>query len=159
MTDVVEKSRGGRPSTFNPDVADTICQELMAGRSLKAVCQGEGMPGTSTVYEWLSRDAEFADSYARAREVQADVLADEIVHIADTEPDAQKARNRIDARKWLASKLRPKKYADRVELDHRVEGNTGMQVTVNVIPARVDPLAIDVIPAPTALPVGSDYGA
>ena len=133
----------GRPSTFSQDVADAICQEIMAGKSLREICTREDMPATSTVYEWLSRDAEFADHYAHAREIQADVLADEIIHIADTEPDAQKARNRIDARKWLSSKLRPKKFGDRVELDHKVEGNTGLSVVVNVVPARVDPPAIE----------------
>lgn len=40
----------------------------------------------------------------------------------------------IDTRKWLASKLRPKKYGDRVELDHKVDGTRPMQVTVNVVP-------------------------
>lgn len=130
-------AKTGRPSTFSPDVAEEICQELMAGKSLRQICAVEGMPGTATVYKWLGQYDAFRDSYARAREVQADVLADEIIEIADTEPDPNRARVMIDARKWLASKLRPKKYGDRVALDHKVEGYSGMHVTVNVAPARV----------------------
>jgi hypothetical protein len=82
-----------------------------------------------TVYEWLLRHPEFSEQYARAREEQAETLADEIVALADEDPvqvvdDKGIARvdsawvtwqkNRVDARKWVASKLKPKKYGDRV---------------------------------------------
>ena len=78
------------------------------------------------------RRPEFSEQYARAREVQADVLADEVIEIADTEPDPNRARVMIDARKWLAGKLRPKKYGDHLKLDHTVESNQPMQVQVVV---------------------------
>ena len=141
----------GRPSGYSVDVADTICQEIMTGKSLRTICAQEDMPGASTVYSWLREHPEFQEAYARAREIQADVLADEIVEIADTEPDAQVARNRIDARKWLASKLRPKKYGDHLKLDHTVESNPGIQVTLSFGPAP-DQAAIDVAPEKPALP-------
>jgi hypothetical protein len=50
----------------------------------------------------------------RAREERADLVADEIITIADTETDPQKARNRIDARKWWAARVNPKKYGDKL---------------------------------------------
>ena len=53
-----------------------------------------------------------------AREEQADFHADEIIEIADTEPDPNKARVRIDARKWKAAKMQPKKYGDKIDLNH-----------------------------------------
>lgn len=127
----------GRPSSYSEDVADTICQELMAGKSLREICAVEGMPSSTTVFRWLEQYSEFRGLYARAREVQADVLADEIIEIADTETDPNRARVMIDARKWLASKLRPKRYGDRVELDHKGEGNQGIQV--NIIVRGYDP--------------------
>jgi hypothetical protein len=128
-------AKTGRPSTFSENMADVICLDIMAGKSLREICAREGMPATATVYKWLGQYDEFRDSYAHAREIQADVLADEIIEIADSETDPNRARVMIDARKWLASKLRPKRYGDRVELDHSVQGNTGMQVEVNVVPA------------------------
>lgn len=77
------------------------------------------MPAESTVRYWHINDFEgFAAQYARAREAQAEHWAQEIVDIADTEKDAAIARNRIDARKWTASKLLPKRYGERVELEH-----------------------------------------
>lgn len=89
------------------------------------------MPVQSTVYLWLSRFNEFSEMYTKAREDQADTLADEIQAIADAEPkvifdDAGNAkydsahinwmRLRMDARKWVAAKLKPRKYGDRVAL-------------------------------------------
>ena len=69
----------GRPSGYSVDVADTICQEIMTGKSLREICAREDMPGASTVYSWLREHPEFQEAYVQAREVQADVLADEII--------------------------------------------------------------------------------
>ena len=95
------------------------------------------MPGVSTVYRWLEEIVAFRDKYARARLDQADTLADEIVRIADEtmvgetrtiKPDGtieikqgdmlEHRRLRVDARKWIASKLKPKKYGDKTEVEH-----------------------------------------
>jgi hypothetical protein len=94
------------------------------------------LPAQSTVYEWLLRHPEFAEQYARAREEQADTNADEILSIADEMPPEytdekgrtsldltyiQWQKQRIEARKWTAMKLKPKKYGDRVAMEG-VEG-------------------------------------
>jgi hypothetical protein len=96
----------------------TICERIASGESLKAICESQGMPSRETVYVWLASDSEFSDKYARAREDQADYYADEIIDIADKDSDPNKARVRIDARKWKASKLQPKKYGDKIDLNH-----------------------------------------
>jgi disulfide oxidoreductase YuzD len=81
-----------RPTDFTPALGDRICDQLADGSSLRTICAAEDMPGKTTVFRWLAqaekRDApeqliEFRDQYARAREAQADALADEIVNIAD----------------------------------------------------------------------------
>lgn len=105
----------GRKTIFTPVLAERICALLASGLSLRKVCEASDMPDVSTVRDWLIKDAEFAAQYARAREAQAEHYAEEIIEIADTEADAAKARNRIDARKWTAVKLLPKKYGDKVE--------------------------------------------
>lgn len=142
----------GRPSGYSEEVVGTICMEIMAGKSLRTICAMEGMPAASTVYAWLGKYPEFSQRYACAREVQADVLADEIIEIADSDLDPNRARVMIDARKWLAGKLRPKKYSDRVELDHKLDGNQPMQVTVNVVPAAPPTPALDAEIVKPALP-------
>lgn len=99
------------------DIQDRICSLLMVGKSLRSIIETvEGMPSYQNVCNWLRDDAAFFEQYAHAREAQADYYADEIATIADTEPDANKARVRIDARKWAASKLKPKVYGDKLDI-------------------------------------------
>lgn len=104
-----------KPSVpYSDEIALRICVHIAEGNSLRSFCRMDNTPGISTVYRWLAENAEFRDQYARAREDQADSHADEIVDISDNEADPNKARIRIDARKWVACKLKPKKYGERV---------------------------------------------
>lgn len=99
---------------FKQSIADEICEKLADGQSLRSICREDGMPTTSTVCKWLTLLPAFAEQYARAREMQADALADEITDIADNlTGDPQRDRLRVDARKWAASKLKPRKYGDK----------------------------------------------
>lgn len=126
----------GAPSAYSDDIAAHIVTELVNGRSLRSICrEDKGMPNVSTVIRWLANPeySEFCAQYARAREAQADILADEILDIADeTQVDARYngedvtldissnavARNRlrVDARKWYTSKLAPKKYGEKLAI-------------------------------------------
>lgn len=128
----------GRPCEFNQEVADKICERLADGVSLRTICDAEDMPNRATVFRWLGKYKEFSDQYACAREAQADALFDEVIDIADDSrndwmesadeeggigyklngENIQRARLRVDARKWMAGKLRPKKYGDRQEIEH-----------------------------------------
>ena len=92
------------------------------------------MPSDSAVYRWLENVPAFRDKYARARERQQDFEADHILTIADEATDANLARLQIDARKWRASKLAPKKYGDKLDLEH-----SGAVRVEKVIREIVDP--------------------
>ena len=61
--------------------------------------------------------------------MQADHYADEIIEIVDTETDPVRARVRMDGRKWVASKLAPKKYGDKLETENRTTLNTADSLT------------------------------
>lgn len=114
----------GRPSLFTAELAAAICERISLGESLAAVCRDEGMPEERTIFRWLSQDAAFCQDYTRARELRADVHAEAIIDIADTEPDPAKARVRVDARKWYASKMNSKRYGDAQMLKHAdADGN------------------------------------
>lgn len=113
----MESTVTGRPSSYTQDTADVICSRLAQGESLRRICQDRDLPSLQTVMNWLAKNGDFVEQYARAREAQADHFVDEIVEIADTEGDANKARVRIDARKWVAGKQRPKKYGDKLVAD------------------------------------------
>lgn len=107
------------------------------------------MPDKATVIRWLSLQPAFRDQYARAREAQADTLFDEILDIADDGHNDWMLRSygdderwvengeairrsvlRIDARKWMAGKLRPKKYGDKLELAGDPDNPLVINVTV-----------------------------
>ena len=108
----------GRPTKYNEEIAYKICTEIAEGASLRKICSNPDMPSIDSVRRWLIDEdkAVFHLQYARAREEQADFYADEITEIADTEPDPNRARVRVDARKWVASKLKPKKYGEKLDL-------------------------------------------
>lgn len=112
----------GRPSDYTEDLALEICAWIAEGKSLRSYCAVPGTPGIITVYRWLTVHDKFRNQYARAREDQADSLADEITDIADTEEDPIRARIRIDARKWVAGKMRPKKYGDKLGISGDGDG-------------------------------------
>ncbi|MGL5216211.1 MAG: terminase [Aeromonas hydrophila] len=140
----------GRRSAFTNELGEAICSAIADGVSLRAVLARPGMPSKSMVMRWLAdeRYIEFRDQYACAREDLADKLADEILQIADdssndTFLDANgnvkvnhdviaRARLQIDARKWLASKLAPKKYGDGGARENSGLSHGSMQVKSTV---------------------------
>jgi hypothetical protein len=140
----------GRPSDYSQQIASTICLRLAEGASLREICTVDDMPAQSTVYLWLQKHSEFSEQYARAREAQAEHWAEEILEIADdgsndsykddngnvrTDQEVvARSRLRVDSRKWLMSKLAPKKYGDKVELGHT--GKDGGPLVVTWLPPQ-----------------------
>jgi hypothetical protein len=114
--------RGGSQPVYTLELADKICARLAEGRALKAVCRDDDIPVSSTAVRlWADEDKDgFASRFAHARAVQMDALADEIIEMADnaTNEDVQAVRLRVDARKWIMSKIAPKKYGDKLDLTH-----------------------------------------
>jgi len=123
----------GRPSTFTQEIADKICERIAEGEGLRRIVLDDGMPSEKTVYRWLRENADFRQQYAGAREDQAEHFLDEIMEIADdasrdtVDTDSgevantewiQRAKLRVDARKWAMSKLAPKKYGDKIGIEH-----------------------------------------
>lgn len=111
-------SNVGRPSLYSSELVDRICEWISEGKSLRSFCRIEGNPGFQTVLDWLNDDDKlyFRSKYARAREIQAEVMADELLEIADdTKPDQLKLAHdkmKIETRQWIAAKLLPKKYGN-----------------------------------------------
>jgi hypothetical protein len=127
----------GRPTMHTPAIVEAICAALMEGQSLRCICAKPEMPGMSTVMRWLHDDeGGFREQYARAREVQAEVYAEDTVEISDREhrtitiewedkggrkkaipvmvamdpADVAHRKLQVQARQWYAGKLAPKRY-------------------------------------------------
>jgi hypothetical protein len=125
--------KAGRPSEYTDVIADRICAEIASGRAVHQFAGKNGFPVQDTIYRWNRDNKGFAEKYARAREDQADLYAAQIVELADKCRPGKKTREtkdgtfveigdmversrlQIDARKWYASKLAPKKYGDKIE--------------------------------------------
>ncbi len=126
----------GRPSRFSQHLANKLCKELSLGRSLRTIYRdNDWCPDISTIFNWMHKFPKFLEQYAHAKEESADALADEILSIADDSSNdwmtigkgdnvyevenrevTNRSRLRIDTRKWLASKLKPKKYGEHLDL-------------------------------------------
>lgn len=123
----------GRPSKFTQKLADEICEQLSQGISLRTVCLADKMPDAATVFRWLRTRDEFCKQYARAKEESTDAMAEDIIDISDdstgdyvedgekmtrklNNENVQRSRLRVDTRKWIMSKMKPKKYGDKVDV-------------------------------------------
>lgn len=145
------KKKVGRPTKYTPELVAPLLVKLAEGKSLSAICKDPSLPSRETVYQWISSWSpyyikEFSDNYARARELQMESWADDIIEIADDATNditvndegeervnhehIQRARLRVDARKWVMSKIVPRKYGDKVE--QQITGKDGEPFRVNV---------------------------
>ena len=112
----------GRPSKYTDALATLICDRLANGDTLRAICEDENLPTEKTVRSWaIDVDHPFSSQYARAREIGYHKMADDLLDIADNDPDPVKSRLRVEARKWLLSKALPKIYGDRTAVDLNVK--------------------------------------
>jgi len=118
----------GRPSVYTQKIADKICEEIAtSNKSIRTICAMDGMPAVSTVLKWLQDGANgFTEQYARAKEEQADLLVEDMLDIAEHASEdhtpftgsnvVQRDRLRIETRKWIASKLKPKKFVEKLDV-------------------------------------------
>lgn len=130
----------GRPTSFTPELANKILEELPhADGGLEAICKQDGFPSDRTVYRWLADPAneEFRQAYAQAREVCAHVQAERALRDALIAEDAAKGRLAFDARKWMASKLAPKKYGEKVTTELTGADGGPVDVTDSQVGARL----------------------
>ena len=155
-----------QPAKFTREQATkAILEELAAGASLRSICDKPEMPTMTNFMRWLAEDGEEGDSlrqqYARAREKQAETIANEILEIADEKcvtvhhddlgeveikfdsALVQDKRLRIDTRKWLMSKLAPKKYGEKTTTEHTGADGGPIQARIAVEFVKPAPRAED----------------
>jgi len=129
----------GRPTDYTPEITKKICDRLSQGDSLRKICLEDEMPVQSTVFLWLSKYEDFSKQYAQARVSQMEAMAEETLEIADDGTNdfvtktnkqgeeyeafdfehVQRSKLRVDTRKWLMSKMAPKKWGELKTLQHQ----------------------------------------
>lgn len=120
--------KNGRPEVYTQELADKVCEAIATSQqSLRTICEQENMPSVATILKWLREDKNgFVAQYARAKEEQVDLLVEDMIDISEhTHEDhtpftggnvIQRDKLRIETRKWLASKLKAKKYGDKLDI-------------------------------------------
>lgn len=130
-----DKPKKGRPTAYTEEIGEKICLEIAtSSKGLATICKQEGFPCTTSVYKWLGmkEHKDFTELYARAKVYQAHFMGGEIIEIADNSVGdvvrnekgdyimdgefARRSQIKIDARKWLMSKLASKVYGDKLDL-------------------------------------------
>ena len=135
----------GRPTVYTQAIADEICERLADGEALITICKPDHMPADSSVIRWSLEDHPdrpgFLDKYAKAREAQAYRWAEQVLAISDNPQQGVRyeltpegvskeiredmlghRRLQVDSRKWLLSKLLPKRFGDKVTQEHTGDG-------------------------------------
>ena len=160
----IAEAQKGRPTDYSDDLADLICARIATGESMRSVARDENMPSAVTMFSWFRKHEYFLKQYTRAKEESADAWADEVVDIPDNQTgnplildgvpmldpetgrpimvvDAaavQHAKLRVEARKWSASKLKPKKYGEKLDLSSN-DGSMTPRLIKRVIIKRPEP--------------------
>ena len=142
-------SKVGRPTKYSQELVDKICEQIALGYSLRAVTKDESIPPMGTIMRWLAERDEtgsykypaFREQYARACEERTEAMAEDILDIADdgasdymeierkdgtttevlNKEAVQRSRLRVDTRKWLMAKMKPKKYGDHLDIKQKSE--------------------------------------
>jgi len=145
----------GRPVKWPPDhpVWSEIIDRVSAGKSVSTVLSEKGMPNWTVFQAMLAHDANLNAAYEKAVQNRADKLADEILELSDEQMPAglegamasawvQQKRMQVDARKWIASKLKPRTYGDRIDMTVRDE-RISVLGALEAAQARVQTLQLD----------------
>lgn len=138
----------GRPSSYTDDEGDIICAWIQGGGSLRGYSASTGR-SVQTVYRWMREATGFQARYAQAHEDRADTLTDEMLEIADASAtDASiegvaAAKLRVEARKWIASKLRPQKWGDKQVVEH--VGAVNIRIGIPAKPQQTAPTAVEMV--------------
>lgn len=116
------------------EIMSLICKRIAEGESLRAVLRSSGMPSRGVFFEWITSSEQRANQYARATEIRAEQIFEEMLEIADTEKETtvitekdagasiskrdhvNHRKLQIDTRKWVLSRMMPKKYGDKIDI-------------------------------------------
>jgi hypothetical protein len=103
---------------YSKKVAREICLRIAGGEVWHKICNTGRLPSYTTLYTWLRKYPDFAEDFAQAKEMAADLRADKVLVVAEesTAATVQADRLRVGALQWHAAKAAPKRYGSRAEV-------------------------------------------
>lgn len=149
------KHAGGRPTEYTEEIGTSICTRIAEGESVRTIVKDKDMPSSSTIYRWLLDENKkgFWEQYERSRNIQAELMFEELLEIADNSDNdeiekensdggtytvqnteyIQRSRLRVDTRKWYLSKVLPKKFGDKLDMT-----TNGKDIPTPIMNVRTD---------------------
>lgn len=124
----------GRPTDYSPELAAKLCKQLALGNSLRAVCRADDMPDISTIYDWFIKYPDFTKQYEKACQDRVEAQHEDLNEISDEALQYAKTNEinvqavmtayklKADNMKWSMARMKPKKYGDKLDLDHTTNG-------------------------------------
>ncbi len=116
MADLPQDTALAETQPLTRALAQAIIKDICEGVSLKAAAATHRVSWPNFYY-YMLKYPDLTDAYAAAQTARAELHADEILEIADNEIDLMRAKLKIDTRKWYASKMQPRKYGDRLDVN------------------------------------------
>lgn len=110
-------------TTFTKEIGDQFCALVADGKSMRSICTEEPFPSRVTIFQWMREQPEFAAQYDKARREGAHAMIDDVMEISDDPTlDPNDKRIRVDTRKWIAARVLPKAYGDKLALSGDEDG-------------------------------------
>lgn len=107
----------GRPTIYTEELAKKILERISEGESVRSIARDPEMPTASTIFDWAIHKEGFSEQYDKARDIGMEVRAEEIEDIAgDDKLDVNRAKLIVDTKKWNMSKLKPKRFGDKLDV-------------------------------------------
>ena len=119
---------------YSRAIAREICHRLAAGEIWFKICNTGRLPSYTTLYDWRRRYPEFAESYAQAREMAADLRADKALVVAEesTQATVQSDRLRVGALQWSAAKGSPRSYGPKAGKSDEIDEGQPRRLIIEV---------------------------
>ena len=155
----------GRPSSYTQELADKICEEIASGKSMRSVSRMEGMPAMSMIFRWLREHPSFREQYTASTIERTEAFQEDVIDISDDGSDdytednymegrtpgyqvnsenIQRSRLRVETRKWLMERMKPKKYGAKIDMT-----TNGKDLPVPILgmiaPVEKDSSEVDII--------------
>lgn len=117
------------------EILAKVVDKMIDGQSVRSICMNDtDMPDRVTLLRWMNEDKEFAATIARARELQAEALHDDMAEMCrkmeSGEIDYNTGKAIIWAKQWSASRMNRARYGDK--LVQEVTGADGQALALAV---------------------------
>ena len=144
----------GGPTKYTEELGDKICNAIATSEcGIPELCkQNPDFPHHATIRTWVWKIQSFRDKYYTAKAAQADLFAESTMRISQekhtfTDRDGNEKfdpgavawqKLNVNTRHWHASKLLPKIYGDKKEIERLEDDTAQLKAEVKALTSKLD---------------------